>query len=274
MRSGGASSSRRWRSSAGQEKIAYMAAHAFRDGGDHDAVRLVHRPWLRGLHARDRDAEVWSTDALWQIVNDTMQNLRRAGLLQHRADRADDARRAHQHDRRGSQRRAARIHRGGRHQAGGEASKGVLEASRHPLREWTTLWRFGRSQLAARLTMPDIPIRTRRLKSRQRHLARDVRDFGLTIQSTLGRLRKEALRKHVGPVKDEEMVILRSSTSGNTCRSASPTRPANCTRRPAPSRLDHLLTSSNGNPDARATFQAGRYYMQISHRRFRQCLAP
>src|SRR5205807_7782465 len=122
--------------------------------------------------------KVWSTDALWQIVNDTLQiyggkgyfstepyeRMMRDARINLIGEGANDVLRAFI--------AAVGI------RPVGEGLKGVLEASRHPLRDFGTLWRFGRTQLAARLTTPDIPIRTRRLRAAAGHLARDVRDFG------------------------------------------------------------------------------------------------
>ena len=58
--------------------------------------------------------KVFATEHLWTIVNDTHPGLRRQGVLQRPAVRAVDARRPHQHDRRGGERRAEGVHRGGR----------------------------------------------------------------------------------------------------------------------------------------------------------------
>src|SRR6185369_11153828 len=114
----------------------------------------------------------------------------------------------------------------------------------------------------ARFTMPEVPVRTRKLRLEARQLARAVRDFGLTIQSTLGRLRKDALRKHSGPINDEELVIFqevykRQYVQERLADAACELYAASCTL----SRLDHLLTASNGNPDSQREVQAGRYYM-------------
>src|SRR5207302_2577063 len=114
--------------------------------------------------------KVWSTDALWQIVNDTIQiyggkayftdepyeRMMRDARINMIGEGANDVLRAF-------------IAMVGMKPVG-ESLKSVLEASRHPLRGFATLWRFGRSQLAARFTTPDIPIRTRRLKTEARQL--------------------------------------------------------------------------------------------------------
>ena len=43
----------------------------------------------------------------------------------------------------------------------GEHLKGVLAALKHPLKEFGTLWNFGRSHLAARFSSPEIPVQNR-----------------------------------------------------------------------------------------------------------------
>src|SRR5437868_10833007 len=58
----------------------------------------------------------------------------------------------------------------------GERLQGIWNAVRHPFKEWTTLWHFGRTQVAARLTSPDVPVVSTSLKREARALSRRVRD--------------------------------------------------------------------------------------------------
>jgi len=258
-----------------KKKIAYMAAHAFAMEATTTQCASFIDCGFEDYMLETAMLKVWSTDALWQIVNDTLQiyggqgyfsnepfeRMMRDARINMIGEGANDVLRAFI--------TAVGI------KPVGESLKGVLEASRHPFRDWATLWQFGRSQLAARFMTPDVPIRTRRLKHEARQLGRDVRDFGLTIPRTLGRLRKDALRKHAGPVKDEELVIFqevyrRQYVQERLADAACELYAASCTL----SRLDHLLTVGNGNPDElQRETQVGRYYLQISHRRFHQCLA-
>src|SRR5437764_259872 len=252
-----------------------MAAHIF----------AMEATTTQGAALIDRGAEdymletamlkVWSTDALWQIVNDMLQiyggqgyfstepyeRMMRDARINQIGEGANDVLRAFI--------TAVGI------RPVGESLKGVLEASRHPLREFGTLWRFGRSQIAARLTTPDVPVRGRALRAEARRLARDVRDFGLAVQATLARLRKEALRKHGGPVADEELVVFqevyrRQYVQERLADAACELYASSCTL----SRLDHLLTVGNGNPvETARDVNVGCYFLKLSNRRIRQCLA-
>ncbi len=258
-----------------KKKIAYMAACAFAmEATTTQCASFIDRGF-EDYMLETAMLKVWSTDALWQVVNDTLQiyggqgyfsdepyeRMMRDARINMIGEGANDVLRAF-------------IAAVGLRPVG-EGLKGVLEASRHPLSNWGTLLRFGRSQIAARLTKPDVPVRCRRLRGEARRLARAVRDFGLAVQSTLGRLRKDALSKHSGPVADEEMVIFqevyrRQYVQERLADAACELYASACTL----SRLDHLLTVGNGDPvEAAREAGAGRYYLQISNRRFRQCLA-
>ena len=103
------------RARAGQEEDRLPGRHRLRHGGDDLRDRRPDRPRHRGLHARDGHPQgLLHRGPLAGRLRDA-PGLRRPGLLHRRAVRADDARRADQHDRRGGQRGLARLHRRGRH---------------------------------------------------------------------------------------------------------------------------------------------------------------
>jgi acyl-CoA dehydrogenase family member 9 len=258
-----------------KKKIAYMAACAFAmEATTTQCASFIDRGF-EDYMLETAMLKVWSTDALWQIVNDTLQIYGGQGYFSHEP-----------YERMMRDARINLIGEGANDvlrvfiaavgiRPVGESLKGVLEASRSPLSNLSTLWQFGRSQISARLSTPDIPVRGQRLHDETRTLARDVRDFGLTIQTTLGRVRKDALRNHAGPVTNEELVIFqefykRQFIQERLADAACELYAASCTL----SRLDHLLTVGNGDPDeVRREVQAGRYSMRLSHRRFRDCLS-
>src|SRR5207245_1113303 len=103
----------------------------------------------------------------------------------------------------------------------GEQLKGVLDAFHR--KEWSTLWRFSRRQVKARLTTPDIPVRSSRLKAEARQLGKRVRDFGLAVQRVLRQYREAVL--------DRQYVQERIADAGCELYASS------CTL----SRLDHLM---------------------------------
>jgi hypothetical protein len=158
----------------------------------------------------------------------------------------------------------------------GESLKGVQEAMRSPLKGIGTLWKFGRGQVAARLTAPDVPVRAASLQPEARSLSRQVRDFGLAVQSALLALRKKALknRSATDTTSEETLIIkelLKSQLIQERLADAScELYAASCTL----SRLDQLLSFSNGDREQlKRDEAAGRHYLRLASRRFRQCLA-
>src|SRR5262249_44771770 len=77
----------------------------------------------------------------------------------------------------------------------GEHLLGVLKALKRPFTQFGTLWRFGRNQLAARFTTPDVPVQSRTLRRPARELGKRVRDFGLAVQALLRRYKEAVLER-------------------------------------------------------------------------------
>ena len=93
-------------SRAGPEEARLPGRDRLRDGGHDLRDRRADRPRHRGLHARDGHPQgLLDRGSLAGRLRDA-PGPRRPGLLHRRALRADDARRADQHDRRGGQRGA------------------------------------------------------------------------------------------------------------------------------------------------------------------------
>src|SRR5262249_47169719 len=166
--------------------------------------------------------KVWSTDALWQIVNDTIQ------IYGGQAYFSDEPYERMMRD--------ARINLFGEGandvlpafialvgmRGVGEQLKGVLEAYHN--REWSRLWHFGRSQVEARLSVPEVPVRSAALRTEARALGRRVRDFGLAVQQLLRQYREAILERQ----------YLQERIADAACELYA----SACTL----SRLDHLLT--------------------------------
>src|SRR5262249_55744562 len=149
--------------------------------------------------------KVFSTDALWQIVNDTMQIYGGQGYFS-----------TEPYERMMRDARINQIGEGANEvlkafiavvgmRGVGESLMGVLGARRHPLKETATLWRFGKSQLAQRLSSPEIPVRSASLNKEARELSARVREFGLAVQQTLAHFRKKTM--HNGAAHKGELAI-------------------------------------------------------------------
>jgi alkylation response protein AidB-like acyl-CoA dehydrogenase len=241
-----------------KQKLAYMAAHAF-------AMEAVVTQCAGFI---DRGAEdymletamlkVWSTEALWQIVNDTIQifggkafftdepyeRMLRDARLNQIGEGANDVLRAF-------------IAMVGMKPVGDQFLK-LQDALYHPWRGLGTLFSFGAQQFAARLklTAPEVPVKSTRLRAEARRLGARVRDFSLAVQSML--------------MKYREQILFRQYVQERIADAACELYASSCTL----SRLDHLLTIGNGNAtEVRRDEIAGRHYLKFSDRRIRHCLA-
>jgi hypothetical protein len=200
--------------------------------------------------------KVWSTEALWQIVNDTVQ------IYGGKAYFTDEP--------------YERMLRDARINQIGEGANDVLRAFiamvgikpvadrllsvknalGHPIQQFGTLLNFGKQQVRSRFTTPEVPVRSNELQEHARALGRRVRDFSRAVQAVLFKHREEILfRQYV----QERLADAACELYASSC---------------ALSRLDSLMTLGNGNPaDVARDVAAGRYFLRLSDRRIRQCLA-
>jgi hypothetical protein len=254
-----------------KKKIAFMAANAFAmEATTAQCAAFIDRG-AEDFMLETAMLKVWSTDALWTIVNDTLQIYGGQGYFC-----ADPLERMM---------RDARINTIGEGandvlkafiavvgmRGVGEHLKGVLEALKHPLSEFGTLWNFGRNQIAARFTSPEIPVQSPQLRKPARELAARVRDFGLAVVDTLRHFRTKAVEAGVG---DDELqimqVVLKSQyMQERLADAACDLYASSCSL----ARLDHLMTHGNGHTDTQRDMQAGRYFLTLANRRIRQNLA-
>lgn len=239
-----------------KKKLAYMAAHAFAM----EAVTVECASFIdRGLEdfmLETAMLKVWSTDALWQIVNDTMQ------VYGGRAFFFDEP--------------YERWMRDARLNLVGEGANDVLRAFiamvgikpvadrflevkgalTRPWRGLGTLVRFGGDQLWSRLHAPDVPVRSARLRGPARALGGRVRDFGLAVGRMLMRHRENILfRQYV----QERLADAACELYASACVLA---------------RLDALAEHANGRAGEWVhDLQVGTHFLRLSDRRIRACLA-
>ncbi len=239
-----------------KKKIAFMAASAFAMEATSDQCAAFIDRGADDYMLETAMLKVFSTEALWQVVNDTIQifggtayftdqpyeRIMRDARINQIGEGANDVLRAF----------IALVGMRGV----GEALQGVLSAFHHPIRERGTLWKFLRGQVAARLTTPDVPVQSRELHAEARALGKRVRDFGLAVQGVLRQYR--------------EAVLERQYVQERLSDAACDLYAASCTL----SRLDHLLTHGNHAPaEVQRDVQAGRYFLRLADRRIRQNLA-
>ncbi len=259
-----------------KKKIAFAAAHAF-------AMEAMTAQCAAFIDSGAEDymletamLKVFSTEALWQIVNDTLQIHGGAGYFKNLPyERLMRDARINQIGEGANDVLRAFIAAVGLREVG-ESLKGVLAATRNPLKEFGTLWEFGRSQLSARFHSPEVPVRSDALRGEARELSHRVRDFGQSVQSLLLHLRRLALADPATAGEPNEetriarQVFKRQYLEERLADAACDLYASAC----ALSRLDHLVQSSNGQLDeSDRDLVAGRYFLRLADRRIRQNLA-
>jgi acyl-CoA dehydrogenase family protein 9 len=240
-----------------KKKLAYMAAHAFAmEATVNQCAALIDRGG--DIKLETAMLKVWSTDALWTIVNDTIQ------IFGGQAFFCDEP--------------YERMMRDARLNMIGEGANDVLRvfvamvgmkpvidqllglknAFAAPFKELGTLLSFGAKRVGAQLglTMPEVPVQSVQLQSFALELGKRVREFGLAVQ--------KALIRHREAIVDRQYVLERIADA------ACELYASGCTL----SRLDHLLSQGNGHPAERSRdLLAGECFLRLAIRRVRQHLA-
>lgn len=239
-----------------QKKIANMAAQIFAmEATTAECASFIDRGF-EDYMLETAMLKVWSTEALWQIVYDTMQ------IYGGKSFFLDEPMERWMRDARLNQI--------------GEGSNDVLrpfiamvgikpvadqflkvkDALGHPLSGGRTLLGFLGNQLKSRLVTPDVPVENFQLQESARTLGKRVREFSLAVQSML--------------MKHRESILFRELVQERIADAACELYASSC----ALSRLDHLLKLSNGRREqVECDIVAGRYFLRQSDRRIKQCLA-
>jgi hypothetical protein len=101
-----------------------------------------------------------------------------------------------------------------------------------------------------------VPVQSSQLREQAQELGRRVRDFSLAVQSML--------------IKHRENILLRQYAQERLADAACELYASSCTL----ARLDSLLTMGNGHAEEAARdATVGRYFLRLSNRRIKQCLA-
>jgi acyl-CoA dehydrogenase family protein 9 len=257
-----------------KKKIAFMAASAFAmEATTSQCAAFIDRG-SEDFMLETAMLKVWSTDALWTIVNDTLQIYGGQGYFN------DEPYERWMRD--------ARINTIGEGanevlkafiavvglRGVGEHLKGVLDALRHPFANLGTLVRFGSKQVTRRFSSPDVPVHHESLRPPARELAHRVRDFGIAVQDVLRYFRGQALANRNGQHSEElaimEVVLRSQYMQERIADAACDLYASSCTL----SRMDHMLDHGAGDPAAlERDLQAGRCFLTIANRRIRNSLA-
>jgi alkylation response protein AidB-like acyl-CoA dehydrogenase len=241
-----------------KKKIAYMAACAFAmEATTSQCASFIDRGF-EDYMLETAMLKVWSTEVLWQIVNDTVQ------IYGGKAYFTDEP--------------YERMLRDARINQIGEGANDVLRAfiamvgmkpageqlldiksswdNKHVLGTIGKVLGYGAKRAWARLVNPEVPVQSPDLRREAKALGHRVRQFGQAVQSML--------------IKYRESILFRQYTQERLADVGCELYASSCTL----SRLDHLLKVGNGNPTETAREVAvGRYYLRISDRRIRESLA-
>jgi acyl-CoA dehydrogenase family member 9 len=238
-----------------KKKIAWMAAHAFAMEATTSECAHFIDSGFEDYMLETAMLKVWSTDALWQIVNDTIQ------IFGGKAYFTDEP--------------YERMMRDARINMIGEGANDVLRAFiamvgikpvadqflsikhalEHPFRDLGTLLSFGGKQLRARFTTPEVTVQHSALRDPAQELARRIRDFSFAVQSML--------------MKYRENILFRQYVQERLADAACELYASSCTL----ARLDALAATGNGHAEEVARDMAvGRYFLRLSNRRIKQCL--
>jgi len=238
-----------------KKKIAWMAAHLFAmEATTTECASFIDRGF-EDYMLETAMLKVWSTEALWQIINDTIQiwggkafftdepyeRMMRDARLNQIGEGANDVLRCF-------------IAMVGMKPVADQFLK-IKSALEHPFRQLGTLLSFGGQQIMARFQRPDVPVRSPALRQHARELANRIREFHLAVQAQLMKYREE--------------ILYRQYVQERLADAACELYASSCTL----SRLDSLLAHTNGNAAEQAReVSAGRYYLRLSSRRIQQCL--
>jgi acyl-CoA dehydrogenase family member 9 len=238
-----------------KKKIAYMAAHAFAmEATVTECASFIDRGF-EDYMLETAMLKVWSTEALWQMVNDTIQIFGgKAYFLDEPYERWMRDARINQIGEGANDVLRAFIAMVGIKPVADQLQN-VKNALGHPLHNFSTLLSFGGRQLSSRFTTPEVPVQSAELRKPAQELGRRVRDFGLAVQSML--------------IKHREEILFRQYVQERLADAACELYASSC----ALSRLDHLLTLGNGNAaEVGREVKAGRYFLKLSDRRIRASL--
>jgi len=239
-----------------KEKLAFMHAATFAmEAATYQTAALIDAG--EGDYMLETAAlKVFATDALWRIINDTIQiyggkayftdepfeRMMRDARINMIGEGANDVLRAF----------VALV---GMRDVGLEL-KGVLDALSHPLRNFGRLSSFAGQRLEAMFRSPGVVVHNGELNQDAQRLGKLVATFASNVERLLRRYREEIVDRQyqLGRVADAVTEIYVSA----------------CVLK----RLDDLLAHSNGEAtDHKPSLIAGRYYLRTAERRIRQRLA-
>lgn len=176
-----------------KKKIARMAAYTYAmEAMTYVTASLIDRG-LEDYMLETAMLKVYSTDALWMIVNDAFQIHGGAAFFTNLPlERMLRDARVNQIGEGANEVLSSFVALVGM-RAPGEQLRDVWDAIHHPWDELNTLRRFAAEQASVRMRNPHVPVKHPGLKGRASELSGLIRQFGVFVQRTLRRYREEVL---------------------------------------------------------------------------------
>jgi alkylation response protein AidB-like acyl-CoA dehydrogenase len=237
-----------------KNKIAHMAALTYAmESATYHCAALIDRG-AEDFMLETAMLKVFATEALWQIVNDTIQlyggaayftdlpfeRMLRDARINQIGEGANDVLRAFI---------AVAGLRGP-----GLGLKEVLDALYRPWSQLGTLLRFGHNRLSHMWT-PEVPVRHPDLRAEAYELGRRVREFGKAVEAVLRTYREEVVEKQY---VQERLADAAIELYMSAC---------------VLSRLDALLSRSEADQRQTQEWAVGRFYLRSANRRIRKNLS-
>ena len=191
-----------------KKKLAFMAANHFAmDAMTNQCAAFIDKG-ADDYMLETAMLKVFTTEALWTMVNDTIQIFGGQGYFSNEP-----------YERMMRDARINMIGEGANDvlksfiavvgmKAVGEELKSVSSSIWHPWKNLGTLWGFGKEQLLSRFQVPSMPITHDQLFGEAKQVASNIRDFGLSVQSCLMHFRKEGIKSRKSKDQEEEFLII------------------------------------------------------------------
>jgi len=236
-----------------KEKIAYMTAGVFAmEAATYETAALIDAD--AGEYMLETAMlKVFSTEVLWRILNDTFQihggkayftdepfeRMLRDARINTIGEGANDVLRAF-------------IALVGMRDVGLEL-KGVLEALMNPLANLAKLGGFAGQRIEKMFHSPQVAVSSDQLEDDAKRLGKRIGEFGSQVEKLLRTYRED--------IVDRQYQLERIADSATELYVSS------CVLR----RLDHLVRQDSSDAEQlKASLAAGRYYLQMAHRRIQR----
>lgn len=231
-----------------KKKAAWMAAHAFAmEAMTTQCAAFIDRG-SEDFMVETAMLKVWSTDALWKIVNDCLQVQGGKGFFMDQP--------------------YERWMRDARLNLVGEGANDVLRAfiamvgikpvadQFVKITKWDfgAMWNVGMGMVLDHFRTPDVPVRNSSLRPFARQLSARVRDFAVAVRSAL--------------LTHREAILFRQYAQERIADAGCELYASSCTL----ARLDSMLAGGNGQ-DVTRDVKVGKHFLALSNRRIQQCLA-